>query len=201
MDEKIPIVFQLGEKLIDAATVKAVSFATFVTYITQAREMKGTKSFDVKLKRIRLQQQVDYHVNGTVVPLSIEDVLRLPIPAARSIDLRLDANEERPGKVIREGDGIDTAIGYELGHPIPTGKGKEDIKELEFQAKVYGDIEDVLAAMDPIEQTRVLIATVAKPVHASLTLLPSWAVDQISISDGLTIAQKVLPLFLGQEPA
>lgn len=198
---KIPIAFQLGDKLVDSATVKNISFAQFSSYIQQARAMKDSKTFEAKLKRVRLQQQVDYHVNGTKVPLSIEDVLRLPISAARAIDLQLDQYEGTAGKIIREGDGIEKAIGYELGNPIPTGQGKEPIKELEFLAHTYGDVEDVMAATDAIEQTEFLIKTIAKPVHTSLTSLPSWALDQISVADGVTIAQKILPVFLGQEPA
>jgi hypothetical protein len=199
MVDKIPITFQFGDKTIDAATVKSIGFAKFADYIQQARQLKDQKTFEAKLKRVRLQQQVEYHMNGTIVPLALEDVLRLPIPAVRSIDHHLDDNEGPPGKIIREGDGIDVAIAYELGKPIPTGQGKPPIAELEFIAKTYGDIEDVLAATDSIEQTSYLIKTVAKPVHSSLTALPSWAIDQISIADGITIAQKILPIFLGQE--
>lgn len=200
MNDKIPISFQLGDKLIDAASINQIGYSQFVDYVQQARALKDSKTFEAKLKRVRLQQQVSYHMNGTTVPLAIEDILRLPIPAARIIDLHLDDNEGVPGKIIREGDGIDTAIGYELGRPIPAGQGKDSIKELEFMAKTYGDIEDVLSATDALEQTQFLIRTIAKPVHSSLSALPSWAVDQISVADGITIAQRILPLFLGQEP-
>lgn len=200
MPEKIPISYQLGDKLIDSATVKPTSFAKFSQYIRQARDLKDNKTFEAKLKRVRLQQQVEYHMNGTAVSVSMEDVLRMPIPAVREINKHLDDEEGLPGKIIREGDGVETAIAFELGRPIPLGPGKEPIRELEFLARTYGDIEDVLAATDAIEQTEHLIKSVAKPVHSSLTALPSWAIDQISTADGVTIAQKVLPIFLGQEP-
>lgn len=201
MGEKIPISFQLGEKLIDSATVKPISFAKFASFIQQAQQLKDKKTFEAKLKRVRMQQQVDYHVNGSVISLEMDDVLKLPIAAVRAINVHLDDDEGKVGKIIREGDGVDKAIGYELGRPIPVGQGKEPIKELEFIAKTYGDIEDVLSATDAIEQAELLIKTIAKPVHSSLTALPSWAVEQISVADGVIIAQKVLPLFLGQEPA
>lgn len=198
---KIPIAYQLGEKLIDSATVKSIGFAQFVDYIQRARDLKDSKTFEAKLKRIRLQNQVVYHANGTDVALSMEDILKLPIPAARAIDVHLDTGEGLPGKIIREGDGIEKPIGYELGRPIQVGQGKDPIKELNFMAKTYGDIEDVLASTDFMEQTQFLIKTVARPVHSSLSALPSWAFDRISVADGVTIAQKVLPVFLGQAPA
>jgi hypothetical protein len=70
---------------------------------------------------------------------------------------------------------------------------------LEFLAKTYGDIEDVLSAGDGINQAAVLLATVAKPLGTSLTVLPSWALAQISIADGFAIMREVLPRFLGSD--
>jgi hypothetical protein len=102
-----------------------------------------------------------------------------------------------PGKIVRDGDGIDKAIVYELGTPISVGQGKPPIKELEFQASTYGDVEDVLAVDAPIQQAAVLISTVAKPLGTSLSLLPSWAVNLVTVADGVTISNHVLPRFLG----
>jgi hypothetical protein len=65
-------------------------------------------------------------------------VLRLPLP-----------DEGKAGKIVRDGNRINKAITYELGTPIPQGKDKGPIAELEFLAPTYGDIEDILAADCP----------------------------------------------------
>ncbi|KRR21361.1 hypothetical protein CQ14_06845 [Bradyrhizobium lablabi] len=195
--EKIPIHFQLGDNLIDGAVVRPLTFQGFVDCIIEAQAMKQPTSFDARMRRVRMIRQVAYHINGTVVPMSMEDVLKLPIPDTRKISAKLDDNEGKAGKIIRDGDGIDQAITYELGTPIPVGAGKEPIRELEFHASTYGDIEDVMAADNPMAQTAKLIETVAKPLGSTLMQLPSWAINQISVADGITISKDILPRFLG----
>jgi hypothetical protein len=142
-------------------------------------------------------RQVTYYAGNSPVQVSQEDVLKLPIPSVRTITARLDDGEGVAGRIVREGDGIDKAIVYELGTPIPVGQGKPPVKELEFQASTYGDIEDVLALEVQVQQALVLITTVAKPLVTSLSLLPSWAVQQITLADGVTISRDVLSRFLG----
>ena len=194
--EKIPIRFQLGDNVIDGAVIRPMTFQTFIDYITEAQAISGDKPFDAKMRLIRMTKQVSYYVNGTVVPMSVIDILKLPIRATLAISSKLDNSEGEPGKVIRDGDGIDKAITYQLGTPIPTGQGKEPITELEFLASTYGDIEDVLAADSSLHQTAKLISTVAKPLGTSLTLLPTWAINLITISDGMIINREILPRFL-----
>jgi hypothetical protein len=137
---------------------------------------------------------VTYYVNGSTTPIEPDDVTMMPIPNAQMLTTHLDEDEGIVGKVTKEGDGISTSIVYELGTPIPV-TGKEPITELEFLASTYGDVEDVLSANDSITQTAILIATVAKP--PGMLQLPSWAVDAISVGDGVTIAKLVTPHFLG----
>ena len=104
-------------------------------------------------------KQVQYSINGMAFPVSTEDVLRLPVRDAHKILAKLDDDEGQAGKIIRDGDGINQALTYELGTPISTGKDKEPIRELEFHAATYGDIEDVLAADSAVQQTALLIRT------------------------------------------
>ena len=49
-------------------------------------------------------------------------MLRLPVPDFYKIVAALDGDEGKAGKIIRDGDGINQAITYELGTPIPQGK-------------------------------------------------------------------------------
>ena len=195
--EKIPISFQLGDDVIDGAVVRPLTYKGFSDVVTEAVSMKEPVLWEARVRRLRLTRQVAYYKNGTIVPVGITDVLKLSIPDARTLIARLDDNEGPAGKIIRDGDGIDKAITYELGTPIPTGAGKDPIRELEFHAKTYGDIEDVMSADNPVAQTAMMISTLAKPLGSSLSALPSWALNQITVADGVTIQRLVLPRFLG----
>jgi len=132
--------------------------------------------------------------------VTLNDILNLPIAAAHTIIGKLDSDEGKAGKIIRDGDGIDKAIVFELGTPIPTGAGKDPIRELEFHAKTYGDIEDILAADNAIQQTAKMIETIATPLGSTLSRLPSWALTQITVADGVTISREILPRFLESPP-
>jgi hypothetical protein len=195
--ERIPISFELNGVMIDGAVVRPLTFMAFAECIANAQAMTDPKSFDARLRRLRMTSQVTYYSGAGAVPMTMTDVLKLPIPAARVITSHLDDGEGVPGKVTRDGDGISSSIVYELGTPIPLGQGKGHIKELEFQAATYGDIEDVLAVDSGIQQTLALITSVAKPLGTSLSLLPSWGISQITTADGVMISRDVLPRFLG----
>jgi hypothetical protein len=197
---KIPISFQLGDRNIDGAVVKPVTFAAYMDYITEAQNLTSPKTWEGKIRRVRMTRQVTYFMATAPTEVSMTDVLRMPIQAARDIAAKLDEHEGKPGKVVRPGDGVDKAITYELGTPIPVGQNKPPITELEFLAKTYGDVEDVLAASTTFHQGLQLIISVAKPLGSSLTLLPTWAVNQIMFTDGFTIVREVLPHFLGSPP-
>lgn len=190
----LPQPWQLHDKVIDGAVINRLSFQNFSDYITEAQGMKKPKTLESRLRRLRLARQVVYYVNGSTTPVTTEDVTMMPIPDAQMLTSHLDEDEGGVGKITKEGNGIDTSIVYELGTPIPV-TGKDPITELEFLAKTYGDIEDVMSATDSITQTAALIAAIAKP--PGMLQLPSWAVGAITVGDGVTIARLVTPLFLG----
>jgi len=191
----LPSPWQLQDKVIDGAMINNLSFKAFADYLVEAQLMKKPKTIEARLRRIRLAKQVTYYINGSTTLITPDDVTMMPIPDAHLIASYLDANDEGAiGKIIKAGDGINTSIVYELGTPIPV-TGKAPIKELEFIAKTYGDIEDVMSAGDVISQTAALIATVAKP--PGMLALPSWAVNDITMADGVTISSLVTPHFLG----
>jgi hypothetical protein len=195
--EKIPISFQLGENVIDGAVVRPMTFQAFSNIVTEAQGMKEPEAWLARMRRVRMAKQVQYYINGTVMPVGILDIPKLSIIDARSIIAKLDADEAPAGKIVRDGDGMDKAITYELGTPIPTGAGKPPITELEFHASTYGDVEDIMAADNGVLQTVMMIKKLGKPLGTSLTALPSWAIDVITISDGVFIMNEILPRFLG----
>jgi len=190
----LPQPWQIRDKVIDGAVINRLSFQSFSDLIVEAQGMKKPKTLEARLRRLRLAKQVVYYVNGSTTPIDSNDVTMMPIPNAQLLTGRLDEDEGVVGKITREGNGIDTSIIYELGTPIPV-TGKEPITELEFLAKTYGDIEDVMSAGDSISQTVLLIATVARP--PGMLQLPTWAVNAVTIGDGVTIAKLVTPHFLG----
>jgi hypothetical protein len=190
----LPMPWQIRDLTIDGAIVNTLSFQNFADYVTEAQNMKKPKTFEGRLRRLRLARQVIYYVNGSTTPIGTEDVTEMPIPNARMLTEHLDEDEGEAGKITREGDGISKSIIYELGKPIPV-QGKDPITELEFMAKTYGEIEDVMSAPDSIQQTALLIATVGRP--PGMLQLPSWALSHITVADGITIAKLVTPHFLG----
>jgi hypothetical protein len=195
--EKLEIAFPLGDKVIDGVVIKPLTLPSFVDCVLETRNMDSPNSFEAKLRRNRLLKQAVFYVGNAVVPVPSADLLRMPIPVARMIIDKLDAADGPMGKIIRKGDGISAAIVYELGTPIPGGQGKAMIKELEFLATTYGDVEDIMAAGTGLQQALLLVSTIAKPLGTTLQNLPSWAVAQISANDGLAISNDVLPFFLG----
>jgi hypothetical protein len=84
--------------------------------------MTQPAAFSARLLRVRMSKQVAYHINGAIMQVSPEEVLRLPVPDFYRIVNGLDGDEGKPGKIVRDGDGIHQAITYELGTPIPQGK-------------------------------------------------------------------------------
>lgn len=192
--ERIPIEFQLDGKLIDGVVVRTLMFAPFVDAVQETLGMQSPSTFEGKLKRNRMHKQATFYVGNAVVQVGRDELARLPIQAARAILKKMEDIEQPAGKIIRQGDGIDKSVVFELGTAIP---GKPAIKELEFLARTYGDIEDVLSASSGLQQAMMLIKTIAKPVGTSLMTLPSWAVTQITMDDGYAIMAHVLPLFTG----
>jgi hypothetical protein len=195
--EKLVIAFPLGDKVIDGAVIKPLTLPAFVDCVLETRTMDSPNSFEAKLRRNRLLKQVVFYIGNAIVPVPTNDLLRMPIPVARTIIDKLDDGDGPAGKIVRKGDGISEAIVYELGTPIPGGQGKQMIKELEFLATTYGDVEDIMAAGTGLQQALLLVQTIAKPLGSNLQTLPSWAVNQISAADGLAISNDVLPFFLG----
>jgi hypothetical protein len=100
---------------------------------------------------------------------------------------------DRTPKLLTDGDGLVTPILMKLGTPLEAA-GNKTISELEFVAKTYGDVETVLAAANDLEKAIECIKTLAKP--AGMLALPSWAVELVSVRDGMFIERTIMPRFL-----
>lgn len=196
MNTPIPVSFTVGEKSVDSVVIKSITFVQFCTIAHSAQAMLQPATIEGRLLRARMSQQVEYLKDGQPVILTIDEILKMPFPVAREIQAKFGDSTMKRGKVIGEGDGVTTAVRFELGTPIELAEGKGSIRELEFLATTYGELEDVVAGVDPLEQALSLIKSIAKPVHETLQTLPSWGVEKISVADGLTIAEVILPRFL-----
>lgn len=192
---------QFGDNSITTIKVQPLTFATLTEMWAQvAAEIRGTKESSTKhLQRKRIAHQVHFMAGDKRIIADAANISQLPIPVARAIIAALDIGEGKAGEIIGTGDGVQAPILYKLGNPIEAEAGggkKSKIEELEFKATVFADIEDVLAVDGEVPQALELIKRIGKPVDSSLMVLPSWAVERISVADGVTITQKVLPRFL-----
>lgn len=193
--------FQLEGKSIAKIEVNSIGFEKLTELaIRAASQVNADTTGAVATQRNRMiDQSVFLTEKGEKIKLTDLGLLTLPIKIARAIIAALPEGQGEPGKITLEGDGISTPIIYTLGTPIQlvgTKEGEEDkITELEFIAKTYGDLEKVMMEDHPAAQALAMIK-MAKPTVGSLMSLPSWAISQISIADGVTILNTVVPRFL-----
>lgn len=169
-----------------SSTLRVVNEKDRLKMIQRKRLMEQCQAFDIDKNKIEFTESM-----LTQLP---------PRIGKRLIDLAnitLGTADGEPDILSNdEADGITAPILVKLSQPLKTSK--EEITELEFMAKTFGDIESACAEINPLQQTLTLISTVARPVMSSMKLqmLPSWAVDQISVIDGSFIAEHVTPRFL-----
>lgn len=190
--------YKINGKKIVAFEIAPMKFIRFAEIATGAQgKVSPNGSYAAALKTALIQEQtvlID-EAKGRHA-LDFVSVMSLPIPLARVIIAEIDGAPDAPvGKIITDGDGITTPILYKLGSPVvATSAGQEKpIEEIEFLAKTYGDIEQVLAAASPMSQTVALLRFVAKPV--GMLQMPSWVVDLISTEDGVEIMEKITKRF------
>lgn len=196
--------YTIGDRRVTKLVVLPLSFRQFVDAIEAANAAraamrvppKSNRKFVLREKRA-MQVRAVLDGGGEPVAIALEDMSRMPRAYAMQIDAVLEASVEPDGKVIGKGDGAITPVLYAFGTPIKVGD--VECPELEFMARTLGDIEDVLAESSRVAMTLALIRNCSKPImtEKSLLVLPEWAIDQITLIDGLAIMEHVLPSFLG----
>lgn len=192
--------FAIGDEAATGAEIASLPFVQFAAICQRVTARKGAGKIQALLQRARLAEQVTYVTKGgKKFKATEEQVAMLPIAEARQLLAELDSQDGAPGELLSapEADGISAAIHYRLGTPIAVQPGKEPIAEIEFRAKVFGDVENIIAADDDIARVAEMLESIARPVGGSMLMLPSWAVERISLADGIFIMNKVLPRFLG----
>lgn len=169
-----------------SSTVRVVNEKDRLKMIQRKRLMEQCQAFDSEQKKIEFTELM-----LTQLPPKVGKRLLMLANVA------LGTAEGEPDILSSEdADGVTSPILVKLSQPLKTSK--EEITELEFMAKTFGEIESACAEMNPLQQTLTLISSIARPVMSSTKLqaLPSWAIDQISVIDGSFIAENVTPRFL-----
>ncbi|BCB20289.1 hypothetical protein [Bosea sp. ANAM02] len=196
--------FNLGGQPVQSATVAPIGFAAYVAVTNAAtRAGRSPEAFARNVFRARLKAQVTLQLaSGQTGKLDDEAITALHPRLGLRLKAAIDSSAASAGRAELLGnpdaDGITEPIHVKLGDPIK-GAGDAVIDEIEFQAKTLGEMEDVITADDRIGQVLALMK-IGRPVTGSLSALPSWAVDQISMGDGLFLLTEVLGRFL-DDPA
>lgn len=189
-----PVTF--GDAAIDAITIDPLHFVTLVK--TWARPDDGLKP-EVSIQRQRILHQARFMSGDKRIVPDVGQLANLPYTVAKAIIAALDIGQGPVGEVIGKGDGVFTPILYRLGTPIEMKSSKDGlikISELEFKVSSYGQAEDILAAGSSADKVIALLTTVANPVQVeTMPRLPSWAIDRITVADGVTIMRDILPNF------
>lgn len=188
-------------KSIEIGNIKFAAYATLAT--NAATNLPKDTPFGSAMRTARMIEQATLILeDGTRTKLDYVGAMAMPFPIAKQVIARLyddDDNDEKAGaEIITKGDGISTPIHIKLGNPIAgtssTPGEDKAISELEFLVKTYGDIEKAMGEPNALLQAVALLRYVARPVNGLLAM-PSWAVDQVSLSDGNFIAEKIVPAF------
>lgn len=202
--------YEINGKHITKFEVKSINFMQFAALGANASSMENSQpGIQRRMFRERVKAQVKA-INGDGSSVSLDEASLAHIPAACAMHIKtalstvlMQGNPEEPKLLSdKDADGITKAIHIRLGTPIryKEGANEREIWELEFSAKTLSDIEDVLIADSKLDQAKAMLS-LARPVgpDIKLTTLPSWAVDQITMMDGLWIMSNAISPFLDMD--
>lgn len=193
----------LGERRVSSIAVSPIFFAEYLRIMGDAASSARTPDDVNRMSfRARVKHQTTLILdNGEKAKFDDKTYSGMHPRLGIAIKQAINAvPADGDAAMLHKGDGVSAAVHIKLGTPIKATSGKDakDIAELEFRAKTLGEMEDVIVADGRAEQVLALMK-MAKPVGATLLALPSWAVDQISLADGLFILNEVLPCFLDEQ--
>lgn len=187
---------------VEYAEVNPISFRKFVDLSVSVYSDDARNRLKLIQRKRLLVQCKFFDGNGVETPFDDLKITQLPPTIGRNLVTASNVvlGVEGTPEVISRGEesnGVTGPVLMKLAQPLKSSK--EEINELEFHARTFGDIEAAFSESHPMLQTLILIESIAKPVMSSLKLqaLPSWAVDQLSVIDGSYIAEHILPDFLG----
>ena len=201
IDPKRPVT--IGKTPIASFSIKPQTLLGYIDVVNTARKNPDDLSLSI-WREWMMRNVVPLDEAGAPVPFSLTDALQFP--ACYAVKFRkLQADDGGvPGRIARDGDGLNEPCTYELGTPLSLGSNaatKEDagsVIEIEFLIRTIGDIEPVLIANGSFEQADALIRNCGKPlcpVNMTLLRIPDVLMAAITLADGIEIVNKVLPRF------
>ena len=200
VSKKTPII--LGDKRVTRIEISPVNFVAFVKMAEEVAAMPGgndRKKFNMLNRRARIKRQAIPYAGEERLVFDDLAISQLPIAIGREINNAIDAGAGEPGKIVNPNDAITAPTLFKLGTPIKfkNADGEGSFSEIEFIAKTFGDIEEVISETSEPQQILAALRTIAKPVGMSSSLLsmPQWAIDEITVADGFAMAEQVLPRF------
>lgn len=199
--DKLPII--IGTVSIKELHVRDVGFEEFIAISAETNSapgIKNQKQWKQHNLRTRIKAQVSaLGEDGKNYSLDSDSITTIPVMYSKSIMDALN-QEYTSGELLNDADGISAPLLYRLASPVKIGStsGEIEVTELEFHAKMFGDIEEVLAETTDPDRALALLRYVARPVVNDVTVLrlPSFAIKQISLGDGMTVSDTILPRFL-----
>jgi hypothetical protein len=175
------------------AKISPINFKKFANYATEASAENS--KFQVNLRRVAMKGQVVLVNGDKTAALTDASIQQLPFKTGKQLSEAAIEDGSPSGKIVSpsDNDGTSKSIVYRLATPLKFGNAKP-IEEIEFLANTYGELEMVLVEENQLMKTLKLIETVARP--AGMLALPSWAVDALTVGDGVGIMRDVAPSFL-----
>lgn len=187
---------------VETITLDALTFSKIIDLSSMATVMaKSTDgaSFQGVFRSLRMKAAMKLHTaDNKAHTLEYIQISMMPPRIGREVAYAVDFDPAPETIILADGNGFEKPILIKLGSPIgqqnTTAGENADISELEFQVKTFGQLENILSEDNNMRRAAELISHVAKP--AGMLQLPTWAVDQISMQDGLFIMNEVMPRFL-----
>jgi hypothetical protein len=179
-------------------SVAPLFFKRFVELSIAARDQADNDSngsVQKAINRAAIKMQVKLLTEDGKASKTLTDleIMNLTIANGKELVENAVLAEGTPGEIISgDADGIAKSVVYKLGTPIKTANSA--VSEIEFKVKTFGDIEAVLAEPNKLAQGVMMLQSVGK--SAGTLSLPSWALEKISVADGMDMVEKVLPRFL-----
>lgn len=190
----------VGEKPIAKLIVRPLTLAEFCKCLERAaQQASGPDQLRKWQNRENRKAQIKaYDAADKLVTLTDADILNMPRVYAGPIADAMSMTNNAPpkGEILSKGDAASTRVHYRFGTPIKTGTEGVTFEEVEFFAPTIGDIEDTQAEPNPLLRTLAFIRTCAAPVNSNMPRLPSWAVESVTLVDGVTIMEEIIPAFL-----
>jgi hypothetical protein len=189
----------IGGERITHFDVRPTSFAEFVRLAEQTNQIAGDdpKKWKIINRRIRMRAQIKTFAGTKQVEMTDLDIAQLPVQYGVALSKACDEGDGKAGDIVNPNDSISSPALYRLGTPLRFQQNSDEgmVTELEFIAKTFGDVEEIVSEQGQPQQMLVALNRICKPVGMPTVSMPTWAVEQITLADGFKMIETILPRF------